>query len=247
MSINIHVVKKPIERPSFSPYCQKLETFLRVTKLDYKILFAHGHSSPKGTIPYISFASNSDETLADTFFIIEHFTKANLVPDIDKHLAPLQLAESRAWISYVEVTIRALMYTRCIMPSGWAIFNEELFGDVVWPIKHLLGWLVWRQFRASIQPGGMCRHSPKEIKLLLGTFFKSLEIKLASQNENFLFGSSACVADIVVYSFLACILASKSNPYATAQILEKDTLRAYVARCTRYWFPEYKAVLEMNE
>jgi glutathione S-transferase len=133
------------------------------------------------------------------------------------------------------------------MPSGWAIWKQELFGKIPWPIRPLIAWYIRRGAAKALNTNGMARHSEEEVKGFLREFMANLDARLGSSSSPYLFGATPALADIVVYSFLASILATQANPFQTALILESSAIRSYVARCTRDWHPEYKRVLGLVE
>lgn len=69
--------------PNASPGCVKLETFLRLAKIQYTVN-AEGKTGPTGRWPYIS---HKGEFIADSGTVIEYLMKTT-VPGFDDHLSP---------------------------------------------------------------------------------------------------------------------------------------------------------------
>ena len=77
--------------PNPSPFCLKLELFLRMNNIPHEIVSTRT-MGPKDKIPYIAY---NEEVVCDTDFIVE-FLKKELKLSIDDHLDPLQKAIGHA-------------------------------------------------------------------------------------------------------------------------------------------------------
>src|SRR5690348_4249172 len=55
--------------PNLSPFCCKLETWLRMARIPYEVTTADPRGAPKGKLPFIEEAG---VRIADTSLIIEH-------------------------------------------------------------------------------------------------------------------------------------------------------------------------------
>ena len=77
--------------PNLSPFCCKIETYLRMAGIEYNIKPALPMGAPKGKLPYIS---DQGKTLGDSRFIIEYLKSA--YHDLDSELTDEELALSTA-------------------------------------------------------------------------------------------------------------------------------------------------------
>ena len=77
--------------PNSSPFCLKLELFLRMNSIPHEVVTTHT-MGPKNKMPYIAY---NEEVVSDTDFIVE-FLKKELKLSVDDHLDPLQKAIGHA-------------------------------------------------------------------------------------------------------------------------------------------------------
>src|SRR4029453_11649674 len=75
--------------PNLSPFCCKLETWLRIARIPYEVVNTpHQPQAQKGKLPFIE---DADMRIGDTSLIVEHLAKTRRV-DLDGHLNPSQRA-----------------------------------------------------------------------------------------------------------------------------------------------------------
>jgi glutathione S-transferase len=132
MSIVVHGFAPLPPLPSASPFCVKLETWLRMASLPYEARadFAP-FRAPKGKAPYVTLEDGS--VLSDTSFILERLGQRPEVT-LDRHLTP----EQRALSLLVQRTVEnhlyfAILWTRWIDADGWAILQGTYFQDTPAP------------------------------------------------------------------------------------------------------------------
>ena len=77
--------------PNLSPFCCKIETYLRMANIDYTIKPSLPLGAPKGKLPYIE---DSGQALADSRFIITHLKSSH--KNLDSELNDAELATSLA-------------------------------------------------------------------------------------------------------------------------------------------------------
>jgi glutathione S-transferase len=251
-AIQFFVFQKETDEPSGSGYCQKLETFFRVCDFkDYEVKFTATSKAPKGKLPYIIV---DNKPVADSHFIIRYLIQNGKMRDLDANLTPLQRAESRAWQAYVEELVYpAAVWTRFGYPENYPTLKEELVGKAPWFVKTLIFPLIGRKIRKGFIGHGIARHSREEVDGTIEEFVNHLAERLRSSASTptsggrggFFHGSEPTVIDCTIYGLLANALRMKSNPGFTKAILAHEVLREYIARGTKLWFPEYKAILKI--
>jgi len=244
--IQLYVFKPKERTPNGSPFCQKMETFLRVTKTPYEVKYTINNSAPKKKLPYITIDNDTTNPLPDTHFIIKHLVESRIAPDLDTSLSPAERAESRAWQAWTEELIApALAYTRWIVDENYTILREEALGEISWPIRYLLGaYLRWGA-GSNLWGHGMGRHSEKEVRSLMQEWVDGVDAKLEDGREWFFGLGQPTAIDVTLYAFLSNSLGTKANPLFTHSICQKASLRAYIRRCTEVWFPEYQELLDI--
>ena len=248
MSLQFFAFEKPHDQPSGSGYCQKLETHLRIANFqNYEMKWTMPFSAPKGKLPYITY---DGETVADSHFIIRHLVQTRAVRDLDEGLSPAQRAESRAWQAYIEELVYPAVLQIRSIPENFEELKKEIFDWVPWVIRPFLAWWARRTILTNLRGHGVGRHTTAEVNSILQEFVTSLTAALEAKigpSQPFFHGKEPTAIDAVIYGFLTNALGTLSNPSYSSLILESSTLRNYIARNTKLWFPEYRRILEMVE
>lgn len=245
--IQLYLFKPKEGTPNSSPFCQKLETFLRATKVPYEVKYTIPNSAPKGKLPYITIDNDVANRFADTHFIIKHLVESRIAPDLDAPLSPAERADSRAWQTWTEeLMANALAYTRWIVDENYPIFRDEALGELPWPIPYLLGAYLRWSASSALWGHGIGRHTEKEIRSFMQEWVDGVNTKLEDGREWFFGLGQPTTIDVILYGFLAnSVCGSKANPLVTHSICEKAHLRAYIRRGTELWFPEYQELLNI--
>ena len=76
-----------------SPFCLKMEAYLRLAGLPFEKRRADVRKAPKGQFPYIE---DNGKTVADSRVIIDYL-KATYGDPLDGHLTTLEKADQHAW------------------------------------------------------------------------------------------------------------------------------------------------------
>jgi len=253
-TIQLYVVPKEHSEPSNSAFCQKLETFFRAADVrDYTPVFSAPLGAPKGKLPYIVVESDdhTSTTIADSHFIIQYLIRERLAKDLDTDagLTDTQRAESRAWQAYMEeLAFPAIILQRWTYPSNRTNLTKDILEGTSFPIKQFFRWILVRRMKKNLQGHGVGRHSEEEVNSLIEEFMKNLIVRLdspKSREGGFFHGEEPTTIDCVLYGFLVNGLRMTSTPLFTGLILASETLRGYVERGTKRWFPEYSGILKM--
>lgn len=113
--------------PDLSPFCIKLETWLRLSQIPYERRLGNPFKAPHGKLPYIRI---DGQYMADSTLIIKHL-EAKGHATLDQGLSAQQRASARAWQSLLEEHLYfALVRQRWQRPQGWAIY-APLIGQVI--------------------------------------------------------------------------------------------------------------------
>jgi len=85
--------------PSTSPFCLKVETYLRMADIDYENISELSKASSKGQKPFIEL---NGEQVADSTFIIDHLAKRFNKDKMEANLSPLEKATAYAFERMIE-------------------------------------------------------------------------------------------------------------------------------------------------
>jgi glutathione S-transferase len=187
--------------PSTSPFCIKLDAWLRMSGLPYEVVnVPTAHAGPKKKAPWIE---DEGVRLGDSTLIIKSLSKKYGI-DLDRGLSELQLAQAQALQGMLEErTYQVMMYTHFVWDEGWAS-ARDLLVDAPRPAWPLIGFIMRRQIRKDLNFRGMGRHSHEEIMEFGKRDLQVLSTVLGDQA--YFFGDVPTSFDACAYGFLAMFL-----------------------------------------
>ncbi len=146
--------------PNPSPFCCKVETYLRMAEIDYQVSDSVPPFAPKRKLPYIV---DGDRTVADSRLIIEYLNVQYDV-DLNRGLTPTQKAQSLAFERMIEDDLFwVMLWSRWCQPHNWGVNKKAIFGSFG-PVGRSLGsWLARRKVRGDLWSQGISRHREDEI------------------------------------------------------------------------------------
>jgi glutathione S-transferase len=147
--------------PNPSPYCLKLETFLRLAGLDYQVRsVGNPRRAPKGKLPYIEL---DGEAIADSA-IIQRRLAERFPLNLDAHLDAADRGRALVITRLCDEHLALLLlYFRWLDGEGWRQVRSSFFGGLPAPLRLLLPPLVQRRMRQALWAQGLGRHSPDEL------------------------------------------------------------------------------------
>ncbi|KAI5781281.1 hypothetical protein EDC01DRAFT_718614 [Geopyxis carbonaria] len=237
-SIAVHGPAQPPGHTSISGYCQKLETFLRHSRVPYTLSPASFRNSPSGKVPFVTL--NGSEVITDSSFIIRTLISRGIAADPDAALTPLQRADSRALGAWTdELVYPAIVHTR------WARDHNYAAAVLTMPFPALLraplGWYVRRHILSSLWTAGVGRYEAAQIDELIKEWIAALEVRLAAGSGRWMMGGEEpSGVDCTVWGFLVNVLEAGAGNSEVAQwVRESKVLVEYVRRGGERWFPEW--------
>ncbi len=147
--------------PNLSPFCVKVETYLRMAGLPYEVVDAIPLQGPKGKLPFIE---DNGKRIGDSRFIIEYL-KQTYGDSVDDHLTPPERAVSNAMQRLIEDDLFwAFMFARWgKRDKNWAENKHALFSKLPPVVRGLVPVLVRRHILKVFRGQGMGRHTEAEI------------------------------------------------------------------------------------
>lgn len=225
----LHQFPGPWDIYSASPFCAKLEAFLRWQHIPYISATASRlRSAPKKKIPYIEYDDESGRkvTLGDSQFIIEHLTRIyQLQPE--KGLSDEQKAQGRA-IRYLceESLYRAMGYFRWVDDEGFHIMADAFFKPSF--LRPAMLWAVRRYAHKQLLMQGIARHSREEVAQVACSDLQALSYMLG--DKPYFFGNGMTTTDLVVFSVVANFL---SGPFTNSVAVYANQVNNLVAHAER--------------
>jgi glutathione S-transferase len=220
----------PIENlPNASPFCMKLEMYLRLAKIPYEIVITPRPSqAPKGKLPFIE---DNGKTIGDSKFIIAYLKKQYGDP-LDGHLTNEQQALALAIQCLLEEHFYWIaVYSRWIDPAGWAATKPRFFNKSPLLLKLILPSMIRRYMKKQLHAQGMGRHTQEEIYQMGREDISALAALLGE--KPFMLGNEVSSIDAAIYATLANILVLNSLFKPTVESF--PNLMAYYERMKQKW------------
>lgn len=192
-SIILHQFPRSLRAPSASPFCLKLETWLRMAKLDY-VNDLDYTTSPKGKMPWISVVSEKGEiaNISDSQFCIEFLSKKFKI-NLNKNLSMRDEAIAHSLLKMCEESLYWVLLLHRYIYSR----NYEESG-----VPNLIAYL----YSGTIQKGcyfqGYGRHTKEEVYEIGKKDLKAINDLIGNENK-FLFGNDVCDADAALFGTLS--------------------------------------------
>jgi glutathione S-transferase len=224
--------------PNLSPFCCKLETWLRMARIPYEIANADPRGAPKGKLPFIEEAG---VRIADTSLIIEHLARTRGV-DLDSHLS----ASQRAAALLVQRTLEehfafVILYTHFIRAQGWR-YTQASFEAVPTMVRALVRSMVRRRMRKILWTQGILRHSDADI---IEAGLRDWRAVLTVMGDGpFFFGEELSGVDAIVFAALATTVLTPIESPIRQFLRSQPRCVAYAERMRSRFFPELAAAAE---
>jgi len=230
--IKVHQFAPAFGLPNASPFCMKLETYLRMAGLPFELVNdGNVMKAPLGKLPYVD---DGGTLVADTTFIIDYL-KQRYGDPLDSALSPLDRALATAFQRLLEEDLYwAVVHTRWIDDVGWAKTKQAFFGGLPPPLRWILPPLARRGLRAELRGHGMGRHGVDEIHAIGCRDVDAVADFLA--DKPFLLGVQPSSIDACAYAFLANLLWAPVDSPIQRRAQGRPNLAAYCGRMkARYY------------
>nr|AYM52911.1 glutathione S-transferase [Sorangium cellulosum] len=220
--------------PNISPFCVKLETWLRMAGLPYQVRPSEMRGAPKGKMPYVDIDGRK---IGDSQLIIEHLQRVH-GDKLDAHLAPEARARGHAIRRMVEEgAYWALVYARWGEDEGFAAYRPtflKLLPPVIGgPIFNLIRRDVLKTGRAQ----GTFRHSREEIYEIGKADVSALATLLGDQP--FMLGPEPSSVDATVYAFVLGLLRFPADSPLKRHAEAQPNLVAYCERMRQRYYADW--------
>lgn len=221
--------------PNLSPFCIKLESYLRMAGLPYEVKLAELKSAPKGKVPYVEIDGN---VMGDSQFIIDYLKRVVGDP-LDAKLTPEQLALGHTVRRMLEeCTYWYIVYMRWVDEAGWRAYTPVVETMVPRVVGSVPLQALRQHMRQVLHAQGTGRHSTEEVQRLATADITALATLLG--NKPFLLGDSPTSFDATVYAFLVAIIAMPVDLAIKQYTISQDNLVEYCARFKSRFFRNWK-------
>jgi glutathione S-transferase len=218
--------------PNASPFCMKVETWLRLAGLQYRprttLLPTRG---PLGKLPFVQ---DGRRRIPDSSCIIEELSKAHGV-DLDTALDVQARATAHAYAKMLEEHLYwALIYARWLDPAHWPAVRRAFFGTLPRGMRGAVARLAQHKIARDARGQGLMLHPPQEVYRRAAQDIDALAALLDGQP--YMMGRQASTLDAIAYAFLAnCWEAQLDTPLKSA-VGNHPNLVAYCDRMKQRCF-----------
>lgn len=227
--IILHQYPAAFNLPSLSPFCIKVEFFLKLARLPYEVKIELNPSrGPKGKMPFIE---DKKQVIADSSFIIDHLIKSYRLDHFTVQ-DPSLAAQALAFKSMIEESLYfILLYSRWVDDTGYEVIKHE-FTPLFPPFigKPFLA-MIRRNLKRQAFAQGLGRHTKQEVYDLGCSQLEALSAFLGERK--FFFGNKLTVLDITCYAFLITILKQPIDSPFKRHLSKKTHLCEYIHRLDR--------------
>jgi glutathione S-transferase len=222
--------------PNLSPFCCKLETWLRIAGIPYEVVdTSDPRKGPKGKLPFIEDAGHC---MADTSLIVNHLAKSRGI-DLDAHLD----GSKRAIALLVQRTLEehyafVVLYTHFIRADGWK-HTCATFDSVPALVRPLVARMVRGRMRKILWTQGVLRHPDADI--IEAGLRDWRAVLTVMSGEPFFFGDEPTGVDAIVFGALATTVLTPIESPVRDFLRAQPGCVAYAERMRARFFPELAA------
>jgi glutathione S-transferase len=220
-------------QPNLSPFCTKLEAYLRMAEIPHEVKTADIRKAPKGKIPFVEL---DGQCVGDSTHVVE-LLRERFGDGLDARLDARQKAEGRLLQRTLEeATYFVEVYHRW-MTDNFPVVRDALLGGMGLPKPAvlLIGSMVQRKQRRTLFGQGISRHHPREIYDSGRRDFAAAAAVLG--DRPYLFGAQPSSFDAVLYAFT---LGAYRTPFAADYGPCPENLERFCRRIDERYFGDLK-------
>jgi len=224
--IVVHQLPPAFGLPSISPFCLKLEAWLRLAGLPYRnVVDATPFGGPKRKLPWIE---HEGRKIGDSGFIIDYLV-GRFGRDPDAPLPAADRAVAHALRRLIEENLYwVLVYDRWVVEDNWRRFRDVVLGGIPQPLRTLLAPIARRGVKRQLVGHGIGLHSADEIHAIGRRDLGAIADFLG--DKPFLMGASASSVDASAYGLLANVMNVPIASPLKDDALGRANLVGYVER-----------------
>ena len=223
---------RPWGTPNLSPFCAKLETYLRITDTPYRAVPASFPRAPKGKVPFVEL---DGELIGDSQLIIEALERRR-TPPLDAGLTAEQQAIGRLIRRTLEeATYFTSVYGRWQLDDGWAHTAPQIRATLPAPLRPLLP-LIRRKARQALRAQGTGRHDREVVMAMGAADWDAIATVLG--DRPFVLGEEPRTVDATVYGFLEGVLGFPLATPVQARVRGHANLLGYRDRVRARWWKD---------
>ncbi|WED42104.1 glutathione S-transferase family protein [Legionella cardiaca] len=221
--------------PNASPFCLKIETYLRMAEIPYEIRFVmNPKKAPKGKLPFIKI---DDKVIPDSEFIIDYLVSKFGDP-LDRNLTKEEKALTILLDNtFAERLYWIMLYLRWQDEFGWSHLREPFFTKLPKFAKLFVPNAVRKATKKALYLQGIGRHNLDEVKQMGYKTLDALAVTLGE--KKYFHGDELTSIDATAFGFLANIA---WLPFADPLKVCLQTHINLLNYCDRIWSSFYPEI-----
>jgi len=221
--------------PNLSPFCLKIETWLRAHKISYEVVESYRTRSKYGKVPFIEL---NGQQIADSQLIIFELQKHFKI-DEDAKLSPERLAISRTVDRMVEgSTFFSLIYSKMYRNMSKFTSANVLGGPFPNFLRMIITPLFRNRIKSNLDAHGYGKFDDRDILDIQRRDISAIATLLG--NDEYFGGKQPCTADFTVFGHLAtCQYVPIEQPMKDLIGREFPKLKEHLQRMRDAYWPDW--------
>jgi len=233
--IRLHQFPPAYGLPNGSPFCMKVENYLRMTGIPYEVVDDFDLAkAPKVKLPYIE---DAGRVIAGSGLILDYL-KATYGDPLDAHLTPVEKAVSLAFIRLMDEHLywAAGIQPRYVEPAGWEITRSVLFRELTGPLRYIVPRVARYKLKQELSGHGVGRHRREEIYAMGSADVTALAAYLGE--KPFFHGDRPTTLDAVAYAYIVNLIWAPIESPVKQHALAQPNLEAYCRRMKERYYTD---------
>ena len=230
--IKLHQFTPAWTLPNPSPFCMKVETYLRMVDLSYEVI--NGElplRAPKKKLPYIE---DGSKVIADSGFILDYL-KQTFGDKLDGDISPADRAVAHVLRRMIEESLYwVMLYSRWMEDAIWLEVRKQFFDTLPPGLKQIVSGHVRGGVRKALYLQGTGRHNRDDIYALGKADLSALSTWLG--RKLYFMGDTASSLDATAYAFLANILVPPFDSPLKTHAISLGNLSPYCERMREQYY-----------
>lgn len=224
MVISLHQFAK-INGKTFSPYCLKVEVYLKLVNIPYQTIETLPNKGPLKKLPFIE---DKGRKIPDSRLILEYL-KDIYGNELDQNLTEQQLAQGHLLCRLCEESlINVLLFSRWIDNKQWRQFKKIAFGHLPPVIRSLVPLLLRKKMNRKLVCQGYILHDQEQVYAFGADDLEAIAAYLSI--TPFAVSNEPTSFDATLYAFLSNILDKTIVTPLTMALLKHESLVSYCDR-----------------
>jgi len=241
--LTLYTLPSAFDLVSVSPFCTKLELYLRMRDLPYRAVFGDPRTAPKRKMPYVEHGGRVISDSQHVIDVLEADPDASAIPPLDGWLDARQKAEGHVLRRALEEGFYFItFFTRWFHPASWARYAPIYYPYLPKGLGRFIMPMLRRGVGKTLAAQGTGRHSAAEIYAMGERDVAALSAILGERT--FVLGESPSTSDATAFAFLSSSLDFPVTTPITEAIRSHPNLVRYHAHVRRAYLADWKPVIK---